>query len=121
MNRAEWKGLAKLATEAVVHGSRAIERVQIATAARTFDVLDHVPVVAPVAGVVRVCHDGITSFTHASIRAVGEAVGGALAGLLDSDYSALGSKLTLSNESVTAPPASAPTSIEMCGRDRSTE
>lgn len=70
MNGSQWKGLATLATEAVVHGSRAIEGVQIETAARTFDILEHIPVVAPTASVVRVCHDSIASFTHANIRAV---------------------------------------------------
>jgi hypothetical protein len=84
MKENQWKGLARLATDAVVHGSRAIEHVQIATAARTFDVLERVPVVAPAAGVVRVCYEGITSLTHTSIRAIGQVVGGTVAGLVTS-------------------------------------
>jgi hypothetical protein len=102
MNGAQWRGLAKLASEAIVHGSHAIERVQIATAARTFDLLERIPAVAPAAGLVRVCHDGITSFTHTNIRAV--------AGLVEATYSAFGSNVTLSNQSVTAEAASAPIS-----------
>ena len=42
-----WKGLRALLTDAVEQGTSAVERVHRATAARPFDVLDHIPGVAP--------------------------------------------------------------------------
>lgn len=78
----QWKGVAMLATDAVAHGSRAIENVQLATAARTFALLDLVPPVAPVASVVHLVHDGITMASHACVRRAAELAGSAITGAL---------------------------------------
>ena len=74
----QWKGVAQLATDAVTHGSRAVERVHLATADRTFAILDLVPPIAPVASVVHVVHDGITMLSHTCVRAGARLAGGAI-------------------------------------------
>jgi len=78
MTTKHWKGAAMLAVDAVVHGSAAVERVQLATAKRTFDILESIPVIAPPSALVRVVHDGITKITHTSIRGVARVAAGAL-------------------------------------------
>lgn len=78
----QWKGVAMLATDAVTHGSRAIEKVHLATADRTFTVLELIPPIAPVAAVVHVAHDAITSLSHASVRGAAHLVGGSITGAL---------------------------------------
>jgi hypothetical protein len=72
---ARWRGLAQLVTDAVVHGTSAIERVHVGTAARTFDVLEQIPVVAGPAHVVHVVHETATRAVYASIRGVARVVG----------------------------------------------
>lgn len=74
----QWKGLAALATDAVVHGASAIERVHLAVASRPFDVLEQVPLVSAPASVVRTIHDLSTRASYASVRAVTRIVGKAI-------------------------------------------
>jgi hypothetical protein len=73
-----WRGLARLVREGVEHGSAAVERVQRATAERTFVILEAIPGVAEPAKVVHVVHDASLSVVHASIRAVTRVVGAGL-------------------------------------------
>lgn len=73
-----WRGLKSLIIDAVDHGSRAVERVQLETARLPFDVLERVPGIAtPVKGV-RAVHDVSVTTTHTIIRLVNRAVGGTL-------------------------------------------
>ncbi len=79
----QWKGLAALAADAVVHGASAIERVHLAVASRPFDVLEQVPLVSVPASVVRTIHDLSTRASYASVRAVTRIVGKAIAVAID--------------------------------------
>ncbi len=63
-------GLAALLADAVEHGTSAVERVHLATAARPFAVLERIPPTALVARGVHVTHDAIASGVYGSIRAV---------------------------------------------------
>lgn len=69
-----WQGLVKLVGDAVEHGSTAIEKVHKATAARTFTVLEAIPVVATPSKVVHVVHDASVSMAYGSVRLVNKAV-----------------------------------------------
>lgn len=75
MNKAMWRGVVALVGDAVEHGSRAVERVHLETAKRPFVILEHVPVVAPVARIVHVAHDVTAMTVYTTIRAVNAAVG----------------------------------------------
>lgn len=75
-----WIGLGALVTDAVVHGARAVERVHLATAERTFVILEHVPVIGAPSHVVHVVHDGVTSAVYAIVRGAARVVGGAVVG-----------------------------------------
>jgi hypothetical protein len=78
-----WKGLRALIGEAVEHGASAIERVQLATAKRPFDVMEQIPGIAePVKGIHQ-AHDVIVSSTYDAVRLVNRAVGRALDAALD--------------------------------------
>jgi hypothetical protein len=72
------RGARKLVTDAVEHGSAAVERVHLATAARPFGILEKIPVVAEPARVVHTVHDATTKLVYVSIRAVNRVVGAAL-------------------------------------------
>lgn len=65
-----WRGLAALVQDAVDHGSRAVERVQKATAQRPFAVLEKIPSIATVARGVHAVHDASVTTVHGAIRAV---------------------------------------------------
>ncbi len=69
-----WRGLVRLAADAVVHGSAAIERVQRDSVARPFAVLEHVPPIAGPARQLHIAHDLGLAATYGSIRAVTRAV-----------------------------------------------
>lgn len=75
-----WIGLTALVTDAITHGARAIERVHLATADRTFVILEHVPVVSAPSHVVHVVHDAATSAVYRAVRGVAAIVGGAVTG-----------------------------------------
>lgn len=70
-----WRGIVALVRDAVEHGSRAVERVQLETAARPFTILEKIPVVALPTRVVHVVHDATVVGVHGTIRAVAQAIG----------------------------------------------
>ena len=72
------RGLRALVTEAVEHGSLAVERVHKATAARPFAVLEHLPEIGPAARAIHVIHDTSVSLAYGAVRLVNRTVGGAL-------------------------------------------
>jgi len=80
------KGLVALVRDAVDGGSRAVQRVQIATAKRTFDILEAIPGVAEPARAVRVVYDVSVNSTHTMIRLVNGAVGGIAGVALDAYF-----------------------------------
>jgi hypothetical protein len=63
-----WRGVAALLCDAVEHGSRAVERVQIETARRPFALLAFIPVVRGPTRVVHAVHDASVSAVHEIIR-----------------------------------------------------
>lgn len=77
------RGLRALIEDAVTHGSGAIERVHLATAARPFAVLESIPPTAIVARGVHVAHDAIASSVYGTIRATARLVGAAATIALD--------------------------------------
>jgi hypothetical protein len=77
------RGLRALLEAAVDQGTSAVERVHRATAARPFDVLDHVPGVAPVARGVRVVHDATVAGVYEAIRQINHVVGVTLDAAID--------------------------------------
>jgi hypothetical protein len=81
MNRL--RGLRALLEDVVEHGTTAVERVHRATAARPFDVLDHIPPVAPAARGVRLIHDATVAGVYETIRQVNHLVGVTLAAAID--------------------------------------
>ncbi len=78
-----WRGLRALITDAVEQGTSAVERVHRATAARPFEVLDHIPPIAPGARGVRVIHDATVAGVYETIRQVNRLVGDGLAAAID--------------------------------------
>jgi len=78
-----WRGLAALVGDAVEHGSRAVERVQVDLARRPFALLEAIPPLAAPARVVHAVHDGTLAVTHGAIRLVSRAVVGVLDAALD--------------------------------------
>lgn len=77
------RGLFALAVDATVHGSRAIEKIQIEKARLPFEVLEAVPMIAGPVKVIHTAHDFGVAATHASIRAVASGVGEAARFVLD--------------------------------------
>ncbi len=70
-----WRGVQSLVEVAVDQGVSAVERIHLATAARTFVVLDAIPVVSTPANMVRAIHDGIVVTSYAATRGVNRLVG----------------------------------------------
>ena len=66
----KWRGLSALVADAVEHGSRAVERVQLDGARQTFRVLEWIPAARPVEMALRAS----VMSTHAAIRMVGNIV-----------------------------------------------
>jgi len=81
MNRL--RGLRALLQDAVEHGTTAVERVHRATAARPFDILDHIPPIAPAARGVRLVHDATVAGVYETIRQVNRLVGVTLSAAID--------------------------------------
>jgi hypothetical protein len=77
------RGLRALLEAAVDQGASAVERVHKATAARPFDVLDHIPPIAPAARGVRLVHDVTVTGVYEAIRQINHLVGVTLAGVID--------------------------------------
>ena len=72
---ARWRGVIALVGDAVEHGSRAIQRVQLETARRPFALLEHIPVIAVPARAAHAGHDFGVTFVHGAIRAVNAVAG----------------------------------------------
>ena len=78
-----WRGVRALVTDAVEHGSRAIERVQMDTAKRTFDLLEAIgPISAPVK-LVHLVHDATVGGVYGTIRIVNQVVGSSVDAALE--------------------------------------
>jgi hypothetical protein len=71
-----WRGAVALLRDAVEHGSRAVQRVQIETARRPFGIIEHIPGVAVPTRIVHDVHDASVTAVHEVIRTV-NALGGA--------------------------------------------
>lgn len=69
------RGLRALVGDAVEHGSKAVEQVHRATAARTFFVLEAIPPIATPARIVHVVHDASLTGVYGMIRVVNHVVG----------------------------------------------
>ena len=70
-----WRGAAALVRDAVEHGSRAVQRVQIEMARRPFAILEQIPGVAEPTRIVHGVHDASVTAVHAMIRGVNGVVG----------------------------------------------
>jgi hypothetical protein len=77
------RGLRALLEDAVDQGASAVERVHKATAARPFDVLEHVPPIAPAARGIRLVHDATVTGVYEAIRQINHLVGATLALTID--------------------------------------
>jgi hypothetical protein len=77
------RGLRALVEEVVEHGSKAVEDVHKATAARTFFVLEAIPPIARPARVVHTVHDLWVSGVYGTIRVCNKVVGRTLEVALD--------------------------------------
>jgi hypothetical protein len=78
-----WRGLKSLVIDAVEHGSRAVERLQLETARLPFDILEQIPpLTLPVKGI-HVIYDTSVKGTHGMIRLVNRVVGDTLDVVLD--------------------------------------
>ena len=80
---ANWRGVAALVRDAVDHGSRAVERVQVESAQRTFAILERIPPIAAPTRLVHAAHDASVATVHTTIRVVNAAVGGVVATVLE--------------------------------------
>ena len=76
------RGLRALLEDAVEHGTKAVERVHMATAARPFDILALTPI-APAARGVRLIHDATVTGVYETIRQVNHLVGVTLSAAID--------------------------------------
>ena len=81
--RERWRGLAALVQDAVEHGSRAVERVQKATAQRTFAILEKIPPTADIARGIHAVHDASVSTVHGAIRTVNRVAGRTITVVVD--------------------------------------
>jgi hypothetical protein len=78
-----WRGLKSLIIDAVDHGSRRVERLQVETARLPFEILEQIPPLAvPVKGI-HVIHDTTVAGVHGVIRLVNQVAGKTLDVVLD--------------------------------------
>jgi len=78
-----WRGLKSLIVDAVEHGSRAVERIQLAAAKTPFEILEQIPPIAvPVKGIHEI-HDTAVTGVHGMIRLVNRVAGQTLDVVLD--------------------------------------
>lgn len=70
-----WRGLAALITDGVTHGSTAIERIHLQTAAKPFRFLELIPGIAAPAAAIHTVHDLVVRGTYASVRGAAQVVG----------------------------------------------
>ena len=78
-----WRGLKNVLQDVVEHGTRAVERVHLATANRSWSLLQLVPGIGAAARVAHAVHDAAVSSTYTAIRAVNAVAGAALDVTLD--------------------------------------
>lgn len=76
-------GLQALVEVAIEEGAKAVERVHLRSAGRTFDVLAAIPVVDAPSAFVRDVHDGIVGASYRTTRAVNRLVGRVLRAAFD--------------------------------------
>lgn len=77
------RGLKSLVEQAVDHGSRAIERVQLETAKVPFDLIEQIPgLKVPASGVRTIYNTGVSG-VHGMIRLVNKVVGDTIDVVLD--------------------------------------
>jgi len=74
-NLEKWRGAVALVREAVEHGSRSVQRIQIETARRPFGIIEQIPGVAAPTRIVHGVHDASVTAVHEVIRAVNVMVG----------------------------------------------
>ena len=72
---ARWRGAVALLRDAVEHGSRSVQRIQIETARRPFGIIEHIPGVAAPTRIVHGVHDASVTAVHEVLRAVNGLVG----------------------------------------------
>ncbi len=75
---ARWRGAAALLRDAVEHGSRSVERIQIESARRPFAILESIPGVAEPTRIVHGVFDASVTGVHTIIRGVNAVVGKAV-------------------------------------------
>ena len=85
-----WRGLSSLIVDGVEHGSRAVEKIQLATAGRPFAVLEAIPGLAAPASAVHAIHDAAVAGTHGVIRLVNRVVGKTIDVALDVAHASAG-------------------------------
>ena len=83
MSLKRWRGLKTLVQDAVEHGSRAVQKVHLATADRSFFVFEHLPEVGEPVKSIHKVHDLGVSTVYGSIRLVNAAVGKVLDVVID--------------------------------------
>lgn len=66
--RARWRGLSALLSDAIDHGSRAVERIHMSTARRPFTLIESIPPLSAPTHLVHSAHDAIVSNTYKQIR-----------------------------------------------------
>ena len=74
-NLARWRGAVALLRDAVEHGSRAVQRIQIETARRPFGIMEHIPGIALPTRIVHEVHDVSVTAVHEVIRTVNAVAG----------------------------------------------
>jgi hypothetical protein len=75
---AHWRGAAALFRDAVEHGSRSVQRIQIESARRPFAILECIPGVAEPTRIVHGVHDASVTAVHEILRGVNGIVGKAV-------------------------------------------
>jgi hypothetical protein len=98
-----WRGLRALFEDAVEHGSRAVERVHLATARRPFGLIERIPGIAEPGHLVHEVHDLTVQTVYSSVRLVNRAVGAALDLTLDVIESARQEPAQPPSDAVTPP------------------
>jgi len=73
-----WLGVADMASVGLTESARSAERVHIAIADETFNVLREIPVTSPVSEPVRSIHHGIAKFCYRSVAQAGESLSKAI-------------------------------------------
>lgn len=69
-NRNWWKGVADVAVSGLSQGALKLERVHLAIADETFNILQEVPVIRPWSESVRFIHHGISRVSYRSVALV---------------------------------------------------